>query len=298
MAAVKEPLFNPSNGLFKKEPGNNRSPKDYMKQPITLENCLKYGWITLDSRSNFKTWETPTFVSQNPILQVFLSNLKTLVIMYGEYKLKQTKKNNSKVSVNIFKDITQQFTFYFNPALRIQVNDSVYSINSIKVSDNPLYSDERNIQFNLTYERTNIIYIRFPKKYFYSNKLPPPTEIKYYLTYNDSEIKNQTSTSVATLSSSESVIKYPLEPSPRVLKQNPPKEHSENENENTVYIPPITHENPPIELRNMKNGKPVHYPTQRINPGSIIGNEQLGGTRRTKKRKHRRSKTSKTKYRR
>jgi hypothetical protein len=326
-----------------------RPPKDYVSRHITLRDCINNGWISLvDVRYDDYNphWNpTPTFISQDSILRVFLSNLLTLREQFVKYRILQLRhdmkhrptlakyvKNGDKMKNFVVGNpyTEQQFAYYFHPPLNIKIDNhkDIFLIDGIRVNPgNTFYTKTPQrtdiLSLDLTYGLYRIISIEFPRKYFDMNELPPPTEITYRLVKTNEIIKNHI-ISIATLSNSESVIKHPLEPSPRrIFKQNPPnEEHSENtnENNNNVYTPPISHSHEaPIELKNIRKNNEIReaepvvelvaepvasvkqrgvIPTSRVNVGQTIGNEQLGGFRRTKKQKYRRSKTSKTKYRR
>ena len=319
------------------------------KNEYSLTTCLENEWISLDGYRNRKdalSWVQPTFVSQNPILRTFLSNLLSLRERFIERRLthirhdmkyrpdlakymQENNRINSVVVGNPYHE--QQFQYNFKPYLKIKINDykEAFFIDSIHLNpDSNFYLNPTNpkdmIRLDLGYNYRRIITITFPRLYFDMNRLPPPTEITYRLVKTDEIITNQTVAPVATLSAPVATLlpsntpeAHPLaltrSPSPTVLPELPPPVN----NSKSVVPEPPQNELPPIPLskkvksngkNNGKNngielvnlGGNGKRTSRRRNeePAPLIDNARLGGSRRTKKRKHRRSKTSATKYRR
>ena len=222
----------------------------------------------------------------------------------------------------------QQFQYYFKPYLNIKINNHTNSyIDSIVLQpDSEFYlkpvDPNRGFELHLVFGMSKIITITFPRKYFDMNQLPPPSEIKYTFLKTGETIQNQTSRPASvpapftSLSPSNIPNTHPLalprSPSPAVIPAGLPPSTPPPVSNNIV----LHHNKPPhsklgngphpipqsknngIELVSLgRNGKRT---SRRGNeePAPLIGNANLGGARRTKKRKHRRSKTSTTKYRR
>lgn len=335
----------PFLSLFKGERVN--SGYVYPRDVYSLDNCLSNEWISLDiywNRKEAEVWNEPTYVSQNPILRTFLSNLlrlreKFIVnrlasidammgnVSFAEYMLKNNSKRRKEIVVGN-PEHEQQFQYYFNPYLNIKINNHTnsYYIDSIVLQpDSEFYFNtvdpDRSFELHLVFGMSKIITITFPRKYFDRNQLPPPSEIKYTFLKTGETIQNQTSrpasvpAPVARVLSSNTPEEHPLaltrSPSPAVIPAGLPPSTPPPVSNNIV----LHHNKPPhsklgngphpipqsknngIELVSLgRNGKIARRGNEE--PAPNIRNANLGGSRRTKKRKHRRSKTSAAKYRR